>query len=148
MEIRELNEKQITENIENYQPIYEKSVKRGRRNLVLAAAGLVFIYLYLRLFNTAYIVEDYKYPQMRVVYSTAWVVNCPADEVDGKKVDRVVILGLEDCPYAREIKVEEGIEEIWFGGYPSMMGDNPLRKVELPSTLQWIASECFQNCTN
>lgn len=148
MEIRELSEKQIAENIENYQPIYEKNVKRGRRNLVHAAAGLVFIYLYLRLFNTAYIVEDYKYPQMRVVYSTAWVVNCPADEVDGKKVDRVVILGLEDCPYAREIKVEEGIEEIWFGGYPSTMGDNPLRKVELPSTLQWMASECFQNCTN
>lgn len=143
MEIRELSAKQVAECIENYQPLYEKSVKRNRRNAVLVFVGLLLVYLYLRLFNTGVSIVEGKYGD-RVTYSTAWVVNYRTDSEDASHY----WLGFDNCPYMRVLNVEEGVTGIHFDGYSESKSSNYLHTVRLPSTLQEVGVECFKNCTN
>ncbi len=143
MEIRELNAKQVAECIENYQPIYEKNVKRNRRNVVFVFVALFLVYLYLRLFNTGFSVVEGKY-NVKVTYSTAWVVDYHPDSED----DSYYLLGFDNCPYMRVLNVEEGVTSISFDGYSESKSSNYLHTVRLPSTLQEVGVESFKNCTN
>ncbi len=142
MEIKNLDAKQVAECIEKYQPTYEKNVKRNRWKVVFIFVGLLLVYLYLRLFNTAASIED-EYGK-RSIYSTAWVVNY-RPSFGGESY---YWLRMENCPYMRVLNVEEGVVSFDLEGESVYRYANDLHKVKLPSTLMEIRHRCFEDCIN
>lgn len=156
MEIRELEKKDILEGLEKYHALYKKLQIRHRLMTVLFAVGLVFLYLYLRLFNTGVFVYDEERGFIEIRYSTAWVVTCPGDvfPLEHESEDKIVYLrDYRKYPYMKVLNVEEGITNIDadFFGFRDGIEESHLLKLQvlrLPSTLQYIGSHSFENCTS
>lgn len=152
MEIRELNEQDIMECLDTYNKTYGKKRANNKRKVILLFAGLVLLYLYLRLFNTGFSVDSHI---VTLKYSTAWIVNCPSELIrseDGE--DRIMcIKDLSQCPYIRVLNIGEGFTHLDrreygdSGGYNLSNSSLKLHTVKLPASLTWISNSTFEDIT-
>ena len=128
------------ESIETYNEILKKRKMKNRVCMCLLAAGVVFLFVYLRFFNSIF--EEDKYGDLVLRYSTAWVVNCPSNHpcLEGEEEKKVEV-DFDKCPNVKRLNVEEGITYI-----TCRSSSDSLEVVSLPSTLLEVWG--FGGCSN
>lgn len=146
MNIKILNEEAIMANLEQYHASRRTVRKRNRRIMASFFVILLFLYFYLRLFNTWISREG------AVIYSTAWIVNCPAPE-NG----RIQMRSYKWYPHLRVLNLEEGVRGFQTDFFafssstnrePDINGSFRLHTVRLPSTLEDLSYSAFAYCTS
>ncbi|MBQ7972573.1 MAG: leucine-rich repeat domain-containing protein [Lachnospiraceae bacterium] len=116
----------VREGIQAYEAALEQKRRKERIIFIVAVAFFILLYLYLRLFNTRFWIDEDK-PERIKVFSTAWVVNVPS-EYKGKQVTKLDGIGTTNI---RVLNIEEGITFV-------AVSSDTLKKVKLPSTIKNI----------
>lgn len=144
MTIRELDEQAIMKSLEEYDKIHIREKRKQRKRILLFAVILLAVYLYLRFFNTGIEVGN---GWVRLKYSTAWVVNCPANlwKMNDKEDVLLDIGDLTQCSHMRVLIVGEGIEILNGSLYEDRSRKVKLETVQLPSTLTYIDYSAFED---
>jgi len=150
MDIWEIPKEEILECVEKYNTVWKKRKLKSGLLAGLFVAFLIVFYFYLRLFNTKFDVDENG--RLRLQYSTAWVVNCPANHpcFEGNDEKQVVITSASWCPYIKVLNVEEGITCIDIDIYNAFAGlqSESLQKVTLPSSIELVGNSAFEGCPN
>ncbi len=140
MEFWDIPKEEILENVEKYNAAWKKQKAKNTLLAGIFAAGLIALYVWLRLFNTGFV--ENQYGDLELQYSTAWVVNCPANHpcFEGKE-EKKVNVDFDRCPNVRRLNVEEGITYITCSSKSKF-----LKTLSLPSSLASVWG--FGGCSN
>ncbi len=140
MEFWDIPKEEILENVEKYNAAWKKRRTKNSLFTGLFVAGLLFLFVWLRLFNTRFV--EGRNGELELQYSTAWVVNCPADHpcFEGNDKKKVKV-DFDKCPNVRRMNVEEGITYITCSST-----SESLNVLSLPSTLLEVWG--FGGCSN
>lgn len=150
MEVQVLSKEEIVCRLSLYEE-REKTLQVRRKKILTFCSVLIFlVYLYFRLFHTAYEIVWTRGDEadIRVKYSTAWVVRIPS-EYQGKRITAVsngTVKAFDIvCPYVKFVYIDDGVETI---NDEAGFCRSEIVAVRLPGSLKYIGDRAFDLCTS